>query len=445
MTVGSFEGRRSFVYPEVPPEGGIFRAMHVFVDVVMHVFVDVVARSFPVVGGGRGPARRLGFGIGHGEKVTNRVDAAGAVRQLADMTADPTMYAARFATHGSPDVLTLDEIPIPEPGPGEVRIRVEAAALNHLDLWVRRGLPIEITMPHIGGSDIAGTVDLVGPDVDAFVGLDGDSVAARPGERVVVDPSLAWLDPTSDPANWEGRDPAGLRLIGEHTDGGFAEYVVVPAANVVPIPDSLPFDVAAAASLAGVTAWRGLVTRGGLRDDEVVLVTGASGGVSTMAIQIAKVRGAAVIAVTSTPWVKQVEALGADLVLDRTAGDWATVAGTARDGHGVDLALDSVGAPMWKDLSRSLATGGRIVSYGATGGPKVEIDLRHHFWKQTSFLGTTMGSPEDYRAAMQAVVDGDVAPVIHATLPLARCAEAHRMLEAGEVFGKVVLTPGSGS
>jgi len=194
-----------------------------------------------------------------------------------------------------------------------------------------------------------------------------------------------------------------------------------------------------------VTAWRGLVTRGGLREGEVVLVTGASGGVSTLAIQMARARGAAVIAVTSTPWVEQVKDLGADMVLDRTAGDWATIAGTVRDGHGVDLVLDSVGAPMWKDLARSLATGGRIVSYGATGGPKVEIDLRHHFWKQTSFLGTTMGSPEDYRAAMRTVADGEVHPVIHATLPLVRCADAHRMLEAGEVFGKVVLTPGSES
>lgn len=373
------------------------------------------------------------------------MDVRGAAAQLADMNADTTMYAARFADHGGPDVLRLDRIPIPEPGPGEVRIRVEAAALNHLDLWVRRGLPIEISMPHIGGSDIAGTVDLAGPGVDMVAGLDGAAIPVQPGMRVVVDPSLSWLDPTSDASTWEGRNPAGLRLIGEHTDGGFAEFVVVPAENVVPIPDTLSSDVAAAASLAGVTAWRGLITRGGLRDEEVVLITGASGGVSTMAIQIAKARGAAVIAVTSTPWVDRVRELGADLVLDRTAGDWATIAGTVRDGHGVDLVLDSVGAPMWRGISKTLAPGGRVVSYGATGGPKVEIDLRHHFWKQTSFLGSTMGSPEDYRAAMRAVAKGDVRPVVHTTLPLARCADAHRMLEAGDVFGKVVLTPDGAS
>ncbi len=351
------------------------------------------------------------------------------------------MRAARFATHGGPEVLRIDEIPVPEPGPGEVRIRVEATALNHLDLWVRRGLPIEITMPHVGGSDIAGRVDALGDGGEQSVGLDGVDVALEVGMRAVVDPSLDWIDPTSDPASWSGRDPAGLRLVGEHTDGGFAQYVVVPAGNVVPIPDGLEADVAAAASLVGVTAWRALVTRGRVRRGEVVLVTGASGGVSTMAIQFAKLQGATVVAVTSTPWVDRVQALGADLVIDRTAGDWATIAGTVREGHGVDLVIDSVGAPMWRGISRALAPGGRVVSYGATGGPKVEIDLRHHFWKQTSFMGSTMGSPPEYRAAMRAVAEGKVKPPIHATLPLAACADAHEMLEAGEVFGKIVLRP----
>jgi NADPH:quinone reductase-like Zn-dependent oxidoreductase len=359
----------------------------------------------------------------------------------SDSVPRTTMRAARFADHGGPDVLRIEDVPIPVPGPGEVRIRVEAAALNHLDLWVRRGLPIEISMPHVGGSDIAGRIDALGEDVENLIGLDGTGTAIGRGMRVVVDPSLDWLDPTSDPAMWGDRSPADLRLIGEHTDGGFAEYVVVPAANVVPIPETLDPDVAAAASLVGVTAWRALVTRGRVRPGEVVLVTGASGGVSTMAIQIAKLHGAIVVAVTSTPWVDHVKALGADLVVDRTAGDWAITAATVHDGRGVDLVVDSVGEPMWRGISRSLAPGGRVVSYGATGGPKVEIDLRHHFWKQTSFMGTTMGSPQDYRAAMRAVVDGKVSPPIHATLPLARCAEAHRRLEAGQVFGKIVLHP----
>jgi len=350
------------------------------------------------------------------------------------------MRAVRFAEHGGPEVLLVERVPVPEPGPGEVRVRVESSALNHLDLWVRRGLPIEISMPHIGGSDIAGIVDALGPGAGPAVGLDGAAAHLAPGDRVVVDPSLGWVDPASDPAGWGNGSPAGLRLIGEHVDGGFAQYAIVPAANAVPIPDALDFDVAAAASLAGVTAWRALVTRGRVRAGERVLITGASGGVSTMAIQMAKARGAVVIAVTSTPWVSRVEALGADVVLDRSAGDWATAARAAARG-GVNVVVDSVGGPMWDGLARTLAPGGRIVSYGATGGPKVEVDLRHHFWKQTEFLGSTMGSPEDYRAAMSAVVRGEVRPPIHVTLPLTRCAEAHELLEGGGVFGKVVLNP----
>lgn len=350
------------------------------------------------------------------------------------------MRAVRFAEYGGPEVLTLDDVTIPEPGPGEVRIRVLATALNHLDLWVRRGLPIEITMPHVGGSDLAGVVDALGEGVSGTVGLDGGEVALAAGMRVVVDPSLGWVEPTSDPASWP-TSPAGLRLIGEHTDGGFAQYAVVPAANVVPLPPDADLDRAAAGSLAGVTAWRAVVTRGGTRAGETVLVTGASGGVSTMAIQLAKSRGARVVALTSTPWVEQVEALGADVVLDRNAGEWARAARAAADRRGIDVVVDSVGGAIWADAIRLLAPGGRFVSYGATGGPKVEIDLRHHFWKQTEFLGSTMGSPEDYRASMGEIVAGRIVPPIHATLPLERCAEAHEILEAGGVFGKLVLHP----
>ncbi len=350
------------------------------------------------------------------------------------------MRAARFSAHGGPEVVRVENAPLPEPGPGEVRVRVDASALNHLDLWVRRGLPIDISMPHVGGSDIAGTIDAIGPEASDGVGLSGEPVRLSPGTRVVIDPSLGWVDPASDPATWGDLNPAGLRLIGEHVDGGFAQYVVVPSANAVPIPDTLDVNIAAAASLAGVTAWRALVTRGRVRAGERVLVTGASGGVSTMAIQIAKARGATVIAVTSTPWIEQVEALGADLVIDRTAGDWSTVARAAARG-GVNVVVDSVGAPMWDGIVRALAPGARVASYGATTGPKVSIDLRHHFWKQTEFLGSTMGSPEDYRAAMSAVAREEVRPPIHSVLPLDRCAAAHEELEAGRVFGKIVLKP----
>jgi len=345
--------------------------------------------------------------------------------------AGETMRAAIFSDTGDPDVLEVTGIERPEPGPGELRVEVRAASLNHLDLWVRRGLPIEITMPHVGGADVAGVIDAVGAGVDE----------ALVGTRVVVDPSLdyAWYE-------GEGRGPSfqdpPLRLIGEHTDGGFAEYAVVPAANCLELPDGVGFERAAAAGLVFVTAWRGLISRGGLRAGERVLVTGASGGVGTAAVQIAHRAGAEIHAITSGPGnVERVRALGADVVYDRLEGDVGSALKEGTGGRGVDLALDSVGEAMWKTLASGLAVGGRLVSYGATTGAEAAIDLRHLFWKQLSVLGTTMGTPAEYRAVMRLVFDGALEPVIDRTLPLDDIRAAHEALEAGEVFGKVVVVP----
>lgn len=347
-----------------------------------------------------------------------------------------SMRAALFHEYGGPEVIRVEEVPVPEPGPGEVRVAVKAAALNHLDLWVRRGIPIEHTMPHIGGSDLAGVVDAVGPDATWH---DGGPVA--PGTRVVADPSLdyRWYDPPSPGSRDRG---APLRLIGEHTDGGFAEYCIVPAENLLELPEEVTFREAAAAALVFVTAWHGLHGRAGLRAGERVLVTGASGGVATAGVQIAREAGATVLALTSGPEnVERVRELGAHHVYDRLAEDW--VAGVRRDteGAGVDVILDSVGGPLWPGMTRSLGVMGRLVSYGATAGPKVELDLRHVFWKQLSFLGSTMGTPQEFRAVMARVFDGTLRPVIHDVLPLAEARRAHQMLEEGNVFGKVVLEP----
>jgi NADPH:quinone reductase-like Zn-dependent oxidoreductase len=340
-----------------------------------------------------------------------------------------TMKAAVFHEHGGPEVIRIQDVPMPAPGPGEVRVSVRAAGLNHLDLWVRRGLPIETTMPHVGGSDVAGLVDAVGEGVDW-----------APGTPVVVDPSLhyEWYEATPGSID---RGPA-LRLVGEHTDGGFAEYCVVPAENLVEIPRGVSFETAAAAALVFVTAWHGLHGRARLRSGERVLVTGGSGGVATAGIQVARHAGATVLALTSGPEnVERVRALGARHVYDRLAGDW--VADVQRDtgGAGVDVILDSVGSPLWAGMTRVLGVMGRLVSYGATAGPKVQIDLRHAFWKQLSFLGSTMGTPEEFRQVMALVFSGELEPVIHAVLPLDEASRAHEMLEAGEVFGKVVLVP----
>lgn len=339
------------------------------------------------------------------------------------------MMAAIFAAHGPPDVLRIQDVPAPEPGPGEVRIRVRAASLNHLDLWVRRGIPIETPMPHIGGADVAGEVEALGPG--------GDD--AWLGRRVVVDPSLGW-DWYEQPGGPSA--PLGFRLIGEHTQGGFAELCVVPVANLVPLPDAFPFEVAAAAGLVTVTAWHGLIGRGALRAGETVLITGASGGVATMAIQVARLAGARVLAVTrGRDRVERVRKLGADLVYDRSDEDWPRAARRDVGRAGVDLVFDSVGGPTWGACLRLLAPRGRLVCYGATAGPRADAELAQVFWKQLSILGSTMGSPAEYRTAMGLVFEGRLTPVIHEILPLSDARGAHEALEDGGVFGKLVLVP----
>lgn len=344
------------------------------------------------------------------------------------------MRAAIFDEHGGPDVVTVREVETPEPGPGEVRIRVAASGMNHLDLWVRRGLPIETTMPHIGGSDVAGTVDRVGAGV---TGWDG-------GERVVVNPSL-WCGE----CEWcrQGEEPlcVDYRILGEHTQGGFAEYVTIPARNLYRVPDGVALETAAAAPLAFLTAWRGLVTRGRVREGHTVLITGASGGVATAAIQIAKHLGATVHAVTSTPWVDRVLELGADAVYDRTDGsaDYGKEVWRATGKRGVDVVFDSVGEATFTRNVRTLAKAGRMVVYGGTTGPKGEVDLRLLFWRQLEILGTTMSNQNEFRAAMDRVFGGDLAPVVDVVWPLDRAREAHERLEAAEAFGNIVLVPGA--
>lgn len=342
------------------------------------------------------------------------------------------MRAALFSEYGPPSVIQLQDVPVPEPGGGEVRIKVGASSLNHLDLWVRRGLPIETPMPHIGGSDIAGTVDALGPGV----------VGVAPGTRVVVDPSLNY-DWYQGQEQGPGFDSRPMRLLGEHTQGGFAEYVVVPAANLLSLPESVSYETAAAAGLVFVTAWRGLMSRARLRAGERVLITGGSGGVSTAAIQIAKLAGATVYAVTSGPEnVARVRELGADVVYDRKrVEDFSREVWRDTGKKGVHVALDAVGEVVWPQCLKALGVGGRLVTYGATSGARGSTEIRVVFWKQLSILGSTMGTPTEFREVMRLVFDGRLHPVIHEVLPLAEAWRAHELLESGEVFGKVVLVP----
>lgn len=341
------------------------------------------------------------------------------------------MRAAVFEDFGGPGVVEIKSVPVPEPGPGEVRIEVEASAMNHLDLWVRRGLPIETPMPHIGGSDIAGTVDAVGPGADDV----------PVGTRVVVDPSLGY-DWYEGQDRGEAFDELPFRIIGEHTQGGFAEYTVVPAENLLEIPEEVSFVDAAAAGLVFVTAWRALIHRGRLRPGERVLITGASGGVGTAAVQVAARTGAKVFAVTGgTENVRRCQELGARVAYDRFEVDFSREVWRDTHKQGVHVVFDTVGEEIWPACLRALARRGRLVSSGATTGSRGVTELRLVFWKQLEILGSTMGSPTEFREVMRLVFDGVFDPVVQEVMPLDHARRAHEILEDGQIFGKLVLVP----
>ena len=342
------------------------------------------------------------------------------------------MRAAFFEEHGGPDVMKVDDRPDPRAGPGQVEVRVEAVALNHLDLWVRRGLPgLDVDLPFIGGSDVAGFVEEVGEGVDGW----------ETGDRVIVNPGL-WCGRCEWCARGEHSLCDEYGILGEHVDGGAAERVAVPARNLFEIPEDFPYEEAAAVPLVFQTAWRALKTRAGLRAGESVLITGASGGVSTAAVQIARLSGARVFAVTSGPdKVERVRELGADVVIDRMEEDFSSVVWEETGKRGVDVVLDSVGEAIWEDCVRCLAKRGRLVTYGATTGPDGALDIRRMFWKQIEVMGSTMGGQAEFEEVMGLVFSGRLEPVIDVAWPLERIADAHERLEAGEQFGKVVLIP----
>ncbi|HKK27979.1 MAG TPA: zinc-binding dehydrogenase [Gemmatimonadota bacterium] len=342
------------------------------------------------------------------------------------------MKAAFIREHGGPEVLEVGELEDPVAGAGQVVVDVEACALNHLDLWVRRGLPgLDLELPHVGASDVAGTVAALGPGVEGW----------SRGDRVVVNPAQ-WCGRCEWCVRGEHSLCEEFRILGEHIDGGAAEKVRVPAESLYALPDDVPFEDAAAVPLVFQTAWRALIGRADVRPGETVLVTGGSGGVSTAAIQIARLAGARVLAVTSGPEnVERVRALGADVAIDRLEEDFSKAAYEATGRRGVDVVLDSVGEAIWDQCVRALARNGRLVTYGATTGASGRQDIRRMFWKQVRIIGTTMASRSEFERVMDLVFAGRLEPVIDVVWPLERIAEAHERLEGGDQFGKVVLVP----
>jgi len=338
--------------------------------------------------------------------------------------------AILFHEHGGPEVLKYTDFPTPEPGPGEVLVRLKAAALNRVDLWVRRGWPgIKLAYPHIPGSDGAGEVAALG------AGVTGWSV----GDRVVINANLSCGVCASCLAGKDNRC-RNWHLLGETVRGTCAQYVVVPAVNLYPLPEGYSEHKAAAAGLVFQTAWHSLIVRGKVRPGESVLVVGASGGVNTASIQVARLAGATVYVVgSSAEKLALAESLGADYLINRADGpDWSRAVYQMTGKRGVDVVVDNVGTTFPLSF-RAAAKGGRILTVGNTGGPKFEIDNRYIFGKHPSILGSTMGTRRDFDQVMSLVFAGKLRPVLDRTYPLAEARVAHERLEAGLQLGKITL------
>ena len=338
------------------------------------------------------------------------------------------MKAVRFHAHGGPDVLRYEDVPEPVPGPGEALIRVRACALNHLDVWQRRGMErVTIGFPHISGADVAGEV-MSSPDGEF-----------PPGRRVMLQPGISC---GRCRACLDGRDNEcpTYNVLGYRSDGGYAEYVKVPVQNLIAVPDAIGFVEAAAFPLSFLTAWHMLVTRARVRVGEDVLVLGAGSGVGQAAIQIAWRHGARVFATAGTDEkLAKARQLGAYEVVNHTTEDVPRRIREFTGGRGVDVVVEHVGTATWEGSVKSLVRGGRLVTCGATTGHDARIDLRVLFSRQISLLGSYMGRKGELLRAVPFFFGGELKPVVDRTYPLADAAEAHRRLEARESFGKIVL------
>jgi NADPH:quinone reductase-like Zn-dependent oxidoreductase len=318
------------------------------------------------------------------------------------------MLAVRIHEDGGPDVLVQEEVPDPVAGPGQVLVRLRASALNHLDVWIRRGLP-SVPKPRI-------------------LGADGAGVRIDTGERVVINPGVEAPD-------------GSIHVIGEHGDGTNAQLIAVPETNVYPIPGDLTFEEAAAFPLVFETAYRMLVTRAGVREGEWVLLWGIGSGVSTAGLAIARALGARTIVTSSSDAkLERARELGADVAVNHANGDVKAAVREATGGHGADVVVEHVGEATWRTSLDVAAREGRIAVCGATTGPNPPAALHRVWWKQLSILGSTMGTKADFEGAYALIADGRARPVVDEVVPLGEIRGAHERLEAGEQLGKIVLS-----
>jgi len=344
------------------------------------------------------------------------------------------MKALFFDQHGGMDHLRIGELQDPVPGPGEVAVRIRAAALNRLDLWVLQGWPgLKLQLPHVPCADGAGEIAALG------AGVEGLSI----GTRVVINPNLGCGRCSACLAGQDNlcRD---WHLLGETVRGTASELACVPAANVLPLPEGFSYREAAAAGLVYLTAWHSLITRGQLQAGEKVLLIGASGGVNTASIQIAKLAGARVYVVgSSAEKLKTAAALGADVLIDRSEDEaWGKRVHTLTEKEGVDVVVDNVGAQTFPSSLRALRKGGRLLTVGNTSGPALELDNRFIFGKHLSIIGSTMGTAADFNTVMQHLFSGDLKAVLDRSYPLEQARQAFQRLSEGRQMGKITLEIG---
>ena len=346
------------------------------------------------------------------------------------------MKATIFRQHGAPEVLEYTDVPEPDVRANEVLVDVKACALNHLDIFVRHGLPgIEIPLPHILGCDVAGVVREVGELV----------TWVKPGDEVMVQPGVSC---GHCEACLSGQDNLCREydMIGYRRSGGYAELVAVPGVNVIPKPSELSWEAAAALPLVTVTAWHMLVTRANVQPGEDVLVHAAGSGVGSIAIQIAKLRGARVITTASSDEkLAKARELGADETINYTRDDWPKEVRRLTGRKGVDVVVEHTGAATWPGSIAALKNNGRLVTCGATSGFDARTDLRQVFFRHLTLLGSFMGSKGELLEAMKFVADGKIRAVVDRVLPLSEARQAHELIEDRAQFGKVVLQPQKGA
>jgi NADPH:quinone reductase-like Zn-dependent oxidoreductase len=340
------------------------------------------------------------------------------------------MKAVRIHEFGGADVLRYEDVPDPKPRKDEVLVRVRACALNHLDIWVRKGLP-GINLPHIPGSDVAGEIVEAGEYVGGF----------SRGQRVLLAP-MSFCNHCAKCAAGLQNQCAEFTVLGNRVDGGDCELIAVPAVRVIPIPDTLGFNEAASVPLVFLTAWHMLVTLANLRPGQTVLILGANSGVGIAAIQIAKLFHARVIATAGDERkIQKAQELGADFVINHYQQKISVEVRQITDKEGVDIVFEHVGAATWEESLKSLKAAGKLVTCGATSGPAASLDLRFLYSRQISLFGSYMGTMNDLREVLSHVFAARLKPIVDRTFPLSEIRAAHEYMESSQMFGKIVLNP----